>query len=138
MGMKRRRTMTGKRLFALLLCSALLCATVPALGGQATLERTARRGADDATEHGVSTAAPAAADPGQTQAGGGDPKAKALFESKCSMCHGIDRPLGKNKDRDGWTKTVTRMQKVNGCNITDAEAKTIVDYLVAVRGPAGN
>ena len=67
----------------------------------------------------------------------GDPKAKALFESKCSACHPLSRPLGKNKDRDGWTKTVTRMQKVNGCDITDAEAKAIVDYLVAVRGPAG-
>ena len=66
----------------------------------------------------------------------GDPKAKALFEAKCSVCHELSRPLGKNKDRDGWTKTVTRMQKVNGCNITDGEAKTIVDYLVAVRGPA--
>ena len=67
----------------------------------------------------------------------GDPKAKALFEAKCSACHELSRPLGKNKDRDGWTKTVTRMQKVNGCNITDGEAKTIVDYLVAVRGAAG-
>ena len=67
----------------------------------------------------------------------GDPKAKALFEAKCSACHALSRPLGKNKDRDGWTTTVTRMQKVNGCPITDAEAKEIVDYLVAVRGPAG-
>ena len=67
----------------------------------------------------------------------GDPKAKALFEAKCSACHALSRPLGKNKDRDGWTKTVTRMQKVNACPITDEEARTIVDYLVAVRGPAG-
>jgi len=67
----------------------------------------------------------------------GDPKAKALFEAKCSACHELSRPLGKSKDRDGWQKTVTRMQKVNGCPITDAEAKEIIDYLVAVRGPAG-
>ena len=78
-----------------------------------------------------------AAIPGQAQQDAGDPKAKALFESKCSACHATSRPLGKNKDRDGWTTTVTRMQKVNGCDITDAEAKTIVDYLVQVRGPAG-
>jgi cytochrome c5 len=81
---------------------------------------------------------PVAATPAQAQQDAGDPKAKALFESKCSACHALSRPLGKNKDRDGWTKTVVRMQKVNGCDITDAEAKTIVDYLVAVRGPAGN
>ena len=123
--------MTGKSLFALVLCSTLLCSVVPALGGEAVPGQVARRGADDAMEK-----APAAAAPAQAQQAG-DPDAKALFESKCSMCHGIDRPLGKNKDRDGWTKTVVRMQKVNGCNITDAEAKTIVEYLVAVRGPAG-
>ena len=67
----------------------------------------------------------------------GDPKAKALFEAKCSVCHALSQPMGKNKDRDGWTATVTRMRKVNGCPLTDVEAKEIVDYLVAVRGPAG-
>jgi len=122
---------TGKTLLALVLSSVLLCAAIPALGGEAVPGQVARRGADDAMEK-----APAAAAPAQAQQAG-DPNAKALFESKCSMCHGIDRPLGKNKDRDGWTKTVTRMQKVNGCDITDAEAKTIVDYLVQIRGPAG-
>jgi len=67
----------------------------------------------------------------------GDPEAKALFEEKCSVCHPLSRPLGKNKDLAGWKKTVTRMQQVNGCDITDAEAKAIIDYLVQVRGPAG-
>ena len=124
--------MTRTTLFALLLCSTLLCAAVPALGGQPAGGQTARRGADDYLEK-----APVAATPAQAQQDTGDPKAKALFESKCSACHALSRPLGKNKDRDGWTKTVTRMQKVNGCPITDAEAQTIVDYLVAVRGPAG-
>ena len=124
--------MTGKPLFALLLCTALLFATTPVLGGQAGLGQTARRGADDAMEK-----APVTATPAQAQQDAGDPKAKALFESRCSVCHALSRPLGKNKDRDGWTNTVVRMQKVNGCNITDAEAKAIIDYLVAIRGPAG-
>ncbi|GAB4236027.1 MAG: hypothetical protein OHK0028_12850 [Deltaproteobacteria bacterium] len=70
-------------------------------------------------------------------AGQGDPKGKALFEEKCSTCHTLSRPMGRNKDRGGWSKTVDRMQKVNGCPITDAEAEEIVNYLVAVRGPAG-
>jgi cytochrome c5 len=70
------------------------------------------------------------------QAKGMDSKAKALFEAKCSVCHSLSRPLGKTMDLAGWTKTVTRMQKVNGCPITDQEAKTIIDYLVAVRGPS--
>ena len=61
---------------------------------------------------------------------------KELFEAKCSMCHPLSRPLGETMDRDGWTATVTRMQKVNGCPITDEEAKAIVEHLVKVRGPA--
>jgi cytochrome c5 len=65
-----------------------------------------------------------------------DGKAKALFEAKCAMCHPLSRSLDLKKDRDGWTATVTKMKKVNGCPITDDEAKAIVDYLVKVRGPA--
>jgi len=61
-----------------------------------------------------------------------------LFEAKCSACHSLSRPLEKTKDRDGWTATVTRMQKVNGCPISDEEAKQIIDYLVKERGPKGN
>ena len=125
--------MTGRRLFLLSLCAALLCAAVPASGGPADTGRMARRGADDAMEKASAAATPAA----QAPQAAGDPKAKALFESKCAACHPLSRPLGKNKDRDGWTKTVVRMQKGNGCDITDAEAKAIVDYLVAIRGPAG-
>lgn len=63
-------------------------------------------------------------------------EAKALFEAKCSICHPLARPLGKTKDRAGWVTTVTRMQKSNGCPITDDEANTIIEYLAAVRGPA--
>ena len=127
--------MTRKTPVAVLLCAALLGWAVPAPGGQAADGQTARRGrgSDDYLEK-----APAAATPAQAQPAAADPKAKALFESKCSICHELSRPLGRNKDRDGWTKTVTRMQNVNGCPITDEEAKAIVDYLVAVRGPAGN
>lgn len=60
---------------------------------------------------------------------------KELFEKKCSSCHSLSRPLGQTMDRNGWAATVTRMQKVNGCPITDDEANAIVDYLVKVRGP---
>lgn len=122
-----------------LLIAALLLGGIPAIAGPGDAIRSARRGADDAEEHrghggDLHGADPAAAQPAPTAA---DPKAKVLFEEKCSTCHALSRPLGKNKDRGGWEKTVTRMQRVNGCPITDAEAKAIVDYLVTVRGPAG-
>lgn len=61
--------------------------------------------------------------------------AKAVFEAKCSLCHGIDRPLGKNKTSAEWGETVTRMQKKAPDKISDADAKAIVAYLNAVQGP---
>lgn len=96
----------------------------------------ARRGADDAVEHregdhhggrgGMETSPPGTAV---------DAEAKALFEARCSACHPLSRPLSRNRERKWWVETVTRMQKVNGCNITDGEAQTIVDYLAKIRGP---
>jgi len=129
---------------AAFLSAAILSGAPAADAGWDTPTQTARRGrgADDAMEgghrgdhHAPAPTTPAAG--GADRAKAGDPKAKALFEAKCSVCHELSRPLGKNKDRSGWTTTVTRMRKVNQCPITDAEAKTIIDYLVAVRGPAG-
>ncbi len=68
-----------------------------------------------------------------------DPRAdagKTLFEAKCSICHPPGRLLARTRDRAGWAAAVTRMQKVNGCPITDEEAKAIVEYLVSGRGLA--
>lgn len=64
-------------------------------------------------------------------------KARQLFEAKCSQCHSLDRPLKKNKDRAGWERTVGRMKGYAGGAISEADAATIVEYLVRVRGPAG-
>lgn len=61
--------------------------------------------------------------------------AKDLFETKCSACHSLERPLGKNKDRDGWTETVQRMREKRAGWISDEEGRAIVDYLVRERGP---
>jgi len=60
--------------------------------------------------------------------------AKALFESKCSQCHSADRPKSKKKTEKEWESTVMRMKNVNGCKITDEEAKTIITYLAATYG----
>jgi cytochrome c5 len=127
--------MNGKRIGAVL-AAAFLLASASSFAVEPT--HLARRGADDVSER----------DDGKHSKGRGgvetvpagspvDVESKALFESKCSVCHPVSRPLGKNKDRAGWTATVTRMQKGNGCPITDAEARRIIDYLVAERGPTG-
>jgi len=57
-----------------------------------------------------------------------------LFESKCSICHSIDRPKSKKKSKKGWESTVMRMKNKNGCPINDEEAKIIIDYLAEKYG----
>jgi len=74
------------------------------------------------------TVAPEPADPALKPA-------KAVFETKCSLCHSIGRPLGKNKTPAEWSETVTRMQKKAPDQISDADVKAIVAYLNAVQGP---
>lgn len=100
----------------------------------------APRGPDDDGEHEREPGAPATqgeggSGPAVPSTVGGDPEAGALFESKCSICHPASRPLGKTKDRAGWTTTVMRMKNGNGCPITDEEAGVIIDYLTEIRGP---
>jgi mono/diheme cytochrome c family protein len=59
--------------------------------------------------------------------------AKSTFETKCSACHGVDRPLGKNKSRADWTATVQRMAGKKPGAIGEADAATIAAYLAIVR-----
>jgi mono/diheme cytochrome c family protein len=59
---------------------------------------------------------------------------KALFEKKCSGCHGSDRPKSKQKTAGEWQTTVMRMKNVNGCAITIEEAQIIIDYLTKAYG----
>ena len=121
---------------AMVVSALLIAGGVTASGPEESSLQLARRGrgADDAVEghrgdhHTGGVPAPAVG--GQGGAG------KALFEAKCPTCHGLGRPLGKTKDRSGWTATVKRMQQVNRAPINDQEADEIIDYLVKVRGPA--
>jgi len=55
--------------------------------------------------------------------------AEKLFESKCSICHTIDRPKSKKKTKAEWETTVMRMKNKNGCPVSDEEARAIIDYL---------
>ena len=77
---------------------------------------------------------------GSGPATGSDPvdpalvSAKAVFEAKCSLCHGLDRALGVNKTAEGWSNTVLRMQRKAPDRISDADVKSILTYLNAVKG----
>jgi mono/diheme cytochrome c family protein len=63
-------------------------------------------------------------------------EAKAVFEQTCSKCHGLDRPLGKKKDADGWRATVSRMSENHkakfGEPISEEDQSRIRFYLLKV------
>ena len=52
----------------------------------------------------------------------------ALIESKCSLCHTVERVWAVDYDKATWVATIDRM-KANGLVITDDEYTQIVDYL---------
>ena len=60
--------------------------------------------------------------------------AKTLFEKKCSVCHSADRAKSLKKTNEEWSKTVTRMKIKRNENISDDEAKIIIDYLTTTYG----
>lgn len=74
-------------------------------------------------------AAPAAAAPAAPAADG-----KALFESKCGVCHGLDRPTALKETKEKWASIVKEMQGKKNDWISDADASKIVDYLAAQYG----
>lgn len=51
-----------------------------------------------------------------------------LVARKCTRCHSIDRIQKAKKTRDGWTKTVSRMQS-NGLQVSEGERAAIIEYL---------
>jgi sulfite dehydrogenase (cytochrome) subunit B len=60
-----------------------------------------------------------------------------LARNRCGICHSTDylvmQPPGDAKQ---WEAVVTKMIKVYGAPISEAEAKAISEYLTAAYGPA--
>jgi len=60
-----------------------------------------------------------------------------LTRNQCGICHSTDyvvmQPRGDAKQ---WEAVVTKMIKVYGAPISEADAKTISEYLATAYGPA--
>jgi mono/diheme cytochrome c family protein len=58
-----------------------------------------------------------------------------VVQNNCTACHSADyintQPRGPNFKKDFWQAEVTKMIKVYGAPIDDADAAKIVDYLAA-------
>jgi hypothetical protein len=56
-------------------------------------------------------------------------KAYKLFESKCSKCHTIARPINTTMTRDEWERYVKRMMHKPNSGISSSQGKEIFDFL---------
>ncbi len=74
----------------------------------------------------ASTAAPYEAEtaPAPEMAG------QKLLETRCTVCHTLDRVKKKKLDRAGWEKIVARM-KGHGAKVNDDEREAVIEYLAA-------
>jgi len=57
-----------------------------------------------------------------------------LLQDRCARCHGLDIVEAENQSQAEWEATVEQMRQ-KGTTLTDAEAKTLVEYLALNYGP---
>jgi len=57
--------------------------------------------------------------------------AKSTFQTKCSVCHALERPLEKNKKFQAWVETVRRMAAKKPEHLTEEEIQAVSGYLNA-------
>jgi mono/diheme cytochrome c family protein len=57
--------------------------------------------------------------------------AKSTFQTKCSACHALERPLEKNKEFQAWVETVRRMAAKKPEHLTEEEIQAISGFLTA-------
>jgi cytochrome c5 len=69
-----------------------------------------------------------------SSAASSDDAGKAILESGCTSCHGLDAIERLNLNKDAWTDVVRNMIG-NGANVTDQQVPVLVDYLVKKYGP---
>ena len=59
---------------------------------------------------------------------------KALFEQKCSVCHGLDRATARATNKEEWAAIIKSMQAKKADWIPEADAAKILEYLSAEHG----
>jgi len=59
---------------------------------------------------------------------------KAIFEQKCSVCHGLDRATARTETKEKWSAIIKEMQGKRADWISDDEAARVLDYLTSAYG----
>ncbi len=65
---------------------------------------------------------------------GGAADGKALLESQCASCHGLDQVTEAQKSQAQWEQTVARMVE-KGASLSADEQEVLVTYLAETYGP---
>ena len=60
---------------------------------------------------------------------------KALVQSACTQCHGIDVIVRQPRSREDWMDVVSRMVG-NGAQLSDEDYNQVIQYLAMYLGPA--
>ena len=60
---------------------------------------------------------------------------KALVQSACTQCHGIDVIVSQPRSREDWTEVVSQMVG-NGAQLSDEDYNQVIQYLATHLGPA--
>ncbi|TYT74460.1 c-type cytochrome [Desulfobotulus mexicanus] len=58
---------------------------------------------------------------------------ESLLQNRCTSCHGAGKITRAKKDRNGWERTVRRMEQ-KGVQLTDAERTLLLNYLATSYG----
>jgi cytochrome c5 len=117
----RRRKIVQNRLAHFIVAAGLLIGLVGVIVGcntsapQPTLPPQPTT-PPQATAKPVATTAPAVVD------------GAALLESRCTVCHTLDRVKRGGKNKDQWAATVAQMIR-NGAKLTQTEQIVLIDYL---------
>jgi len=119
--------MVGTRLvrwiFACVLAVSLSAGAVGCAGGSSGTGAAGGAALPSGTGAGGVAGLPASSDP-KLDAG------RQIIETKCKMCHTLDRVKTATHDSATWESTIARMQ-LHGLVVTDQEVKQILDYLAS-------
>jgi mono/diheme cytochrome c family protein len=63
-----------------------------------------------------------------TTSSGGSSDGQTLMQTRCSVCHSVDRVTSAHKTADQWKTTADRMIS-HGAQLTPQEEQTLIDYL---------
>src|SRR3972149_11177858 len=59
---------------------------------------------------------------------------KALFEQKCSVCHGLDRATARATNKEEWAAIIISMQAKKADWIPEADPAKVLAYLSPENG----